>query len=111
MVSGSQLSTKLITTRGANELVNISHVLVLVLVPLNLVFDLFSISMIFCSVPFVPAMSPMEQEHNPFQGVDCRHSTMCTFSSYHILGISDYSDVSELIPDKPMMKSQQANRE
>merc|ERR1712087_476669 len=40
------------------------------------------------AVPFVPAMSPVEQEHSPFQG------------------FADYSDVNELIPDKPNMKSQ-----
>merc|ERR1712226_108422 len=42
------------------------------------------------AVPFVPAMSPMEQEQGPFQG------------------FADYSDVNELIPDKPIVKSQEA---
>merc|ERR1712141_899790 len=45
------------------------------------------------AVPFVPAMSPVEQEHSPFQGY------------------ADYSDVNELIPDKPIMKTQQAKGE
>merc|ERR1711936_1275911 len=39
------------------------------------------------AVPFVPAMSPMEAEHsNPFEG------------------LPDYSDVRELVPDRPGQK-------
>merc|ERR1712111_105958 len=38
------------------------------------------------AVPFVPALSPMEAEHNPFQGYP------------------DYSAAVELIPDKPIEK-------
>merc|ERR1712029_1140765 len=38
------------------------------------------------SVPFVPAMSPVEQEHNPFQG------------------FPEYSDTPQLVPDKPVEK-------
>jgi len=49
-------------------------------------------------------MSPMEQEHSPFQG----EGGNCGFVSKLILGFADYSDVNELIPDKPIMKSQQA---
>jgi len=39
------------------------------------------------AVPFVPAMSPMEQEHNPFEG------------------FPDYSDAQELIPERPLQKT------
>ena len=49
-------------------------------------------------------MSPMEPEHSPFQG----EGEECCLISKPILGYADYSDVNELIPDKPIMKTQQA---
>ena len=51
-------------------------------------------------------MSPMEQEHPPFQGEGREEGDFICLKP--ILGFADYSDVRELIPDKPMMKSQQA---
>merc|ERR1711988_625320 len=42
------------------------------------------------AVPFVPALSPMEIEHsNPFEG------------------LPDYTDVKELVPDRPRQKVKQ----
>lgn len=52
----------------------------------------------FPAVPFVPGLSPVEQEHiNPFQGAQITSHTDQT--QIHPLGLPDYSDVKELIPD------------
>ena len=55
-------------------------------------------------------MSPMEQEQGPFQGEgdDERKVASVLNSSKPFLGFADYSDVNELIPDKPIVKSQEA---
>ena len=65
-------------------------------------------------VPFVPAMSPGEAEHGPFQG-EIRLVTTCPlgmkvqchfniFNNCSYLGYPDYSAAEELIPDKPAEK-------
>ena len=93
--SGFQLLTRLITTKEANERVKYKS---------KYKTEIVGLLKSIVLVPFVPAMSPMEPEHSPFQG----EGEECCLISKPILGYADYSDVNELIPDKPIMKTQQA---
>ena len=70
MDSGFQLLTRLTTTKEAKELVKSQfnfHILNRNANRIEFVFIERTVTSIVL-VPFVPAMSPMEPEHSPFQG-------------------------------------------